>query len=358
MPFFTLWGMIYARIRLSVNFCSNIPPSQKLEPLKVFRTMPHKLPSSHSTGPRVVVTSSSFSKSNVLREELQRSFQNCFFNEQGRPLTKEADLIEFIKDADAAVVGVEHISERILDNAPNLKIISKYGVGLDNLNEALLEQRNIKLGWTGGVNRRSVAEHTLCLMLGLCRNIFSAGFKLKQSDWDKNGGWQLTGKTVGVIGGGYTGSEVIRLLEPFQCNLLVNDIIHKSELCKEFNATEASLEGVLAMSDIISLHVPLTSLTERMVNADFLRKMQPTSFLINTSRGNVVDLQALKTALQQNDIAGAALDVFLEEPPEDSELLALPNLMVTPHIAGNARESVEAMGRSAIAHLISFFKNP
>ena len=320
--------------------------------------MPHKPPSSHSTGLRVVVTSSSFSKSDVLREELQRSFQNCFFNEQGRPLTEEADLIEFIKDADAAVVGVEHISEHILDNAPNLKIISKYGVGLDNLNEALLKQRNIKLGWTGGVNRRSVAEHALCLMLGLCRNIFSAGFKLKQSDWDKNGGWQLTGKTVGIIGCGHIGSDVIKLLTPLQCTLLVYDIIEKAEFCREHNATQTNLENLIAESDIVSLHVPLTSLTAKMVDQSFLDQMKPTAYLVNTSRGNVVDQQALKTALKENAIAGAALDVFETEPPSDKEFLSLPNLMVTPHIAGNAQEAVEAMGRSAIAHLIAFFKNP
>ena len=310
-----------------------------------------------TSAPRVAVTSSSFGKSDVLRDELKRSFQNCFFNERGRPLT-EPELIDFIKNADAAVVGLEHVNANVLDHAPQLKIIAKYGVGLDNICEESLKKRNIALRWTGGVNRRSVAELTLCFMLGLCRNIFSSGFKLKQSDWDKNGGRQLTGKTVGIIGCGFTGSEVIRLLQPFQCTLLVNDIEDKSELCKKLNATETSLEDVITRSDIISLHVPLTSLTEKMVNADFLRRMQPTSFLINTSRGDVVDQQALKTALKKNEIAGAALDVFAEEPPSDKEFLSLPNLMVTPHIAGNARESVEAMGRSAIDHLIAFFKNP
>jgi D-3-phosphoglycerate dehydrogenase len=194
-------------------------------------------------------------------------------------------------------------------------------------------------------------------MLGLCRNVFSSGYSLKQSDWDKNGGQQLTERTVGIIGCGFTGSEVIRLLQPFQCTLLVNDIEDKSELCKKLNATETSLEDVISRSDLISLHVPLTSLTEKMVNADFLRRMQPTSFLINTSRGNVVDQQALKAALKKNELAGAALDVFAEEPPSDKEFLSLPSLMVTPHIAGNAREAVEAMGLSAIAHLISFFKH-
>jgi D-3-phosphoglycerate dehydrogenase len=318
--------------------------------------MPNNSLNSHLSEPKVAVTSSSFGQSNVLREELKKSFQNCFFNELGRPLT-ELEMIEFIKDADAAVVGTEIMTENVLNHAPRLKIISKYGVGLDNIDKNLLEKHGISLGWTGGVNRRSVAELTLCFMLGLCRNIFSTGFKLKQSTWEKNGGFQLTGKTIGIIGCGYTGSEIIRLLRPFQCNLLICDIIDKSKFCKDENATELPLEDVAARSDIISIHVPLTSLTKGMVDANFLAQMKSSAFLINTSRGGVVEQQALKESLKVNRIAGAALDVFSEEPPNDHELLSLSNLMVTPHIAGNAQESVEAMGRSAIGHLISYFKN-
>jgi phosphoglycerate dehydrogenase-like enzyme len=318
--------------------------------------MPNNSLNSHLPEPKIAITSSSFGQSHVLREELKKSFQNCFFNELGRPLN-ELEIIELIKDADAAVVGTEIITENVLNHAPRLKIISKYGVGLDNIDKELLERHNIFLGWTGGINRRSVAELTLCFMLGLCRNIFVAGFKLKQSTWEKNGGYQLTGKTIGIIGCGYTGSEVIRLLRPFECNLLICDIIDKSNFCKEESAIELPLEDVIARSNIISIHVPLTSLTKGMVNANLLAQMKSNAFLINTSRGDIVDQQALKESLKANRIAGAALDVFSEEPPNDQELLGLPNLMVTPHIAGNAQESVEAMGRSAINHLVSFFKN-
>ena len=306
--------------------------------------------------PLIVVASSSFSKSAFLREEIEKKFSNIVFNELGRALS-EPELIKFLKDADAVIIGLEPINDRILAQASRLKIVSKYGVGLDNIDEDSLKRRNIFLGWTGGINRRSAAELTLCFMLGLCRNIFSTGFKLKTTEWEKNGGWQLTGKTVGIIGCGHIGSEVIRLLEPFQCKVLVNDIVDKSKFCEEFNATESSLENVIASSDLISLHLSLTSLTEGMVDANFLHQMKPTSFLVNTSRGGVVDQKALKEALKASKIAGAALDVFAEEPPVDQEFLSLPNLMVTPHIAGNARESVEAMGRSAINHLLSFFKD-
>ena len=305
--------------------------------------------------PKVAVTSISFGKSTALREELLRVFPNSVFNESGQRLSGRA-LIEFIGDAAAAIVGVETINDSVLKNTPALKIISKYGVGLDSIDQASLKNRNISLGWTGGVNRRSVSELTLGFMLGLCRNIFRSGFKLKNTEWDKGGGHQLSGITIGIIGCGHIGSDVARLLSPFGCALLVRDIVDKSDFCREQGAVEVSLDEVIEKSDIISLHVPLTELTRQMVNENFLRRMKATAFLVNTCRGEVVDQEALKNALSQKIIAGAALDVFAEEPPTDAEFLSLPNLMVTPHIGGNAREAVGAMGRSAIDHLIAFFK--
>jgi D-3-phosphoglycerate dehydrogenase len=304
--------------------------------------------------PKIAVTSISFGKSAALREELLSIFPNSIFNESGQRLSGK-ELIEFIGDADAAIVGTETIDDSILKHTPALKIISKYGVGLDSIDQESLKRRNIFLGWTGGVNQRSVSELTLCFMLGLCRNVFGSGFKLKHSDWDKNGGHQLSAKTVGIIGCGYIGSDVVRLLSSFGCTLLVRDIVDKSDFCLEQGAVEANLDNLIEKSDIISLHVPLTDLTRQMVNADFLQRMKSTAFIVNTCRGEVVDQEALKDALSQKIIAGAALDVFVEEPPSDADFLSLPNLMVTPHIGGNTRESVQAMGRSAINHLVAFF---
>jgi len=309
-----------------------------------------------SYGPRVAVTSTSFGKSAILRKELKRVFPNCYFNERGQPYSGTA-LINFLKDADAAVVGTESITDQVLSQANKLKIISKYGVGLDNIDQMSLKKRNIALGWTGGVNRRSVSELTLCFMLGLCRNIFTSGYSLKNSKWEKEGGWQLSGKTVGIIGCGYIGSDVIKLLEPLECKILVYDLVDKSEFCKEHNAIQTNLKNLTANSDIISIHVPLTALTREMINKKFINQMQTTAYLINTSRGGIVSQNDLKNALIMNKIAGAALDVFAEEPPSDDDFLLLPNLMVSPHIGGNAKEAIEAMGRSAINHLVSFFEN-
>ena len=213
----------------------------------------------------------------------------------------------------------------------------------------------VKFSWTEGVNSLSVAEMTLCFMIGLCHNTFSKGFALKQNHWQKDGGFQLTGKTVGIIGCGNVGSQVVRLLSPFQCSVLVMDIVDKKPFCREHGATVANLDEVIEQSDILTLHVPLTDKTYNLIDNTVLLQMKPTAFLINTSRGEVVDQPALKMSLMQGIIAGAALDVFAQEPPTDTEFLTLSNLMVTPHLGGNTLEAVESMGQSAIGHLKEFF---
>ncbi len=193
-------------------------------------------------------------------------------------------------------------------------------------------------------------------MLGLFRNVFQSAFKLKNTRWEKDGGQQLTGKTIGIVGCGHIGSDLIKLLTPFKCSLLVNDIVDKSQFCLNHGAIQTNIETLVSESNLISLHVPLTTLTKDMVDEKFLSKMKSDAYLINTSRGGVVNEKELKKALEQKRIAGAAIDVFAEEPPSDEKFIKLPNLASTPHIGGNAREAVEAMGLSAIDHLTAFFK--
>jgi len=303
---------------------------------------------------KIAVTPPAFCKSDLNRHELTRLFPNTTFNEKDRYLS-ELELIDFLQDAEGAIIGRDPVNENVLESLPKLRIIAKYGVGLDNIDQDVLKRHQVKFGWTEGVNSLSVAELTLGFMIGLCHNTFSRGFALKQSLWNKDGGFQLTGKTVGVIGCGHVGSEVVRLLSPFKCRILVRDIVDKKSFCKDHGATVASLDEVIEKSDVLTLHVPLTDATDNLINETALRRMQPTVFLINTSRGEVVDQSALKMSLQKGMIAGAALDVFAPEPPTDTEFLSLPNLMVTPHLGGNTLEAVESMSQSAIKHLKEFF---
>ncbi len=303
----------------------------------------------------IVVTSPSFSKHPVLQKEILKYFPNAKLNLEGTRFDKDS-FIEFVKDADAVIVGLESVDGYVLSRLPKLKIISKYGVGLNNIDLYECEKRGIAIGWSGGVNRLSVAEMTLGYMLMLCRNLYLTSNQLKSGKWNKDGGFQLSGKSVGIIGVGYIGKELVRLLQPFGCNILVNDIVNQNEYYKSMGLTECSKEQIYREADIVTLHVPLDSETENMIDMAVFQKMKSTAFVINSARGGIINEHDLKLAIADGMIAGAAIDAYVEEPPSDKELISLPNLICTPHIGGNAIEAVEAMGMSAIKHLKEYFK--
>lgn len=307
--------------------------------------------------PLIKVTSPSFSKNPVLAAELAALPVRSVLNTSGKRYRGKA-LIDYLADADGAIVGLEKITADVLDRCPRVKIIAKYGVGLDNLDRDACRDRGIAVGWTPGVNKRSVAEMVVGQMIGLSRNLFTHSRLLAGGDWLKEGGRQFSNLTVGIVGLGHIGRELVRLLQPFGCRLLGNDILDRASFAREHRVQIVDKEELFYRSDIVTLHVPLTAATGHLINARTLRLMQPEAFLVNTSRGGVVDQQALKAALREGCLAGAAIDVYEEEPPTDRSLLSLPNLICTPHIAGNAPEAINAMGRSALRHLERFYKPP
>ena len=302
----------------------------------------------------IVVTSPSFSKNKTLQDEIYRYFPNVKLNLEGKRFNQE-ELIEYIKEADAIIVGLEPINKEVLEKCPNLKIISKYGVGLNNIDLKECKRKDIKIGWSGGVNRLSVAEMTLGFMLMLSRNLFITTNLHKNGTWKKDGGFELSGKTIGIIGVGHIGKEIVRLLKPFRCNILVNDIIDQDRYYKENNLKKASKEDIFKTCDIVTIHTPYNDETKNMVDLDVLKTMKKTAYILNTARGGIINEQDLKYALQNGIIAGAAIDVYTKEPPNDKELINLPNLICTPHIGGNSAEAVEAMGMSAIKHIKKFY---
>ena len=304
--------------------------------------------------PKIVVTSIAFSQNEVLVTKIKSIFPNVILNTDGIRFTSDK-LIKYLKDADAAIVGLDKIDSNILVNSKKLKIISKFGVGLDNINIKDCEKQNVAIGWTGGVNRTSVAEMALGFMLMFSRNLYMTSNQLKDGNWNKSGGFQLSSKTIGIIGVGYIGKELIRLLEPFGCKILVNDIIEQDDYYKNNSLIKSTKEDIYLNSDIVTIHTPLNKDTDNMIALDILKIMKKSAYLLNTARGGIVNEEDLKYALENNIIAGAAIDAYIEEPPTDMEFLKLPNLICTPHIGGNAKEAVKAMGISAIEHLENYF---
>jgi len=307
-----------------------------------------------SNYPLIKVTSRSFSKHPILKNEILSVFKNTVFNTDG-PETGLKNIEEYLIDADGVILGLEKLDFNTMTNLKKLKIISKYGVGIDNVDLDAAHKLGIKIGWTGGINKRSVSEQALSFMIGLSRNLFKSNIQLKNGIWNKDGGVQLTNKCVGIIGCGHIGTDLIKLLQPFNVKILVNDLTSKDAIVDKYNLKQVSKDELLLNSDIVSIHVPLTEDTFHMVDEEFLGKMKKTAFLINTSRGAVINQKLLKASILNENIAGAALDVYEIEPPNDSEFLNLPNLITTPHIGGNSNEAILNMGRSAILHLKNYF---
>ena len=304
---------------------------------------------------KIGVTSPSFSKSDVLRAELESSFSNVVYNTEGVKLDGDG-LVKFSEDCEALIVGLDVVDEAILRALPRLKFISKYGVGLDGIDLDACKSYGVEVGWTGGVNKRSASEMVLGFMITLIRNMYPTSLDLRSNIWNKNGGRLLSGKTVGIIGFGNIGSDLAGLLGPFGCEILVNDIVDVDELAKPLNVIVCDKPKIYGESDVITVHTPLTPLTRNMIAAEEMSAMKNGVILINAARGGIINESDLYDALCSGKVASAAIDAYDKEPPFESPLLSLPNVFSTPHTGGNAVEAVLAMGRSAISHLCERFK--
>ena len=303
-----------------------------------------------NTTDKVAVCSRSFSRNAVLRATLLERYSHVTFNESGRQLEGD-DLVEFLRGHDKAITALERIDDYVLSRLPELKIIGKYGVGLDMIDLKAMRQHGKRLGWTSGVNRRSAAELALAFAIVMLRHVPAANREVLSGTWRQHMGGLLSGRTVGIIGCGNIGKDLVKLLQPFGCPVLVNDIREYNDFYAEYGIEAVSLETLLARADMVTLHVPLDDSTRGILTKERIALMKPTAVLINAARGDLVDEVALKRALIEKKIAAAAFDVFSVEPPQDTELLNLPNFLATPHIGGSAEEAILAMGQAAIQGL-------
>lgn len=299
---------------------------------------------------RIAVCSRSFSRHPVLRQELLARFPNSVFNDLGQEFNSE-QLVGFLAGAEQAIVGLEKITYDVLSRLPELKLISKYGVGLDSLELEAFEKLQVKLAWQGGVNKRSVSELALGHMLSALRNLAELQQLVKAGGWNNKTGRELSGQCVGLVGFGHVGQDLALLLQNFGCRLLATDLLDKSKTAARLGVKMVSLEELFASADIVSLHIPLNAANRHLISEKYLSLMGPNSLLINTARGGLVDEAALFKLLSIKKIGAAAFDVLELEPPKDNVLLTLDNFFTSPHIGGSTAESILAMGRAAIAGL-------
>ena len=295
----------------------------------------------------LVIASRSFSKHPILRKEILKRYPDAKFNDEGLSLNGSS-LIEFLQGYEKAITALEVIDEKILSELPDLKVIGIYGVGLDMLDLSAMKKFGVKLGWKGGVNKRSVSELVVSFAVYLLRRVVFANTEVRNGKWYQVKGRQLSNCTVGIIGCGHVGKDLVKLLKPFNCNILVHDILDFKDFYQENSITPVGIEELIQKSDIVTLHLPLDISTKNIISRDRLQMLKKDAILINLARGGLVDEDALKQILLENKIAGAALDVFSIEPPADAEFALMDNVLITPHIGGSSEEAILAMGMAAI----------
>jgi D-3-phosphoglycerate dehydrogenase len=298
----------------------------------------------------VAVASRSFSKNRRLRDELGARYASIRWNSTDRVLAGQ-ELVDFLRGHERAITGLDRLDAHVFSAVPELRLVSKYGVGLDMIDLDAARRHGVSVRWTPGVNRQAVAELTIAFMLALSRRIVPLAVEMRDGGWRQPGGRQISSAVVGIVGCGHVGQQVARLCRAFGAEVIANDIRSYDDFYRAHAVTGVDLQTLLARSDFVTLHVPLDASTRDLIGARELASMKPTAFLINAARGGIVDESALTSALIDARLAGAAFDVFATEPPINSELLRLPNFLGTPHIGGSTDEAVLAMGRAAIAGL-------
>ncbi len=294
----------------------------------------------------IAVTSRSFSRHPVLRAELLDRYSDVAFNDEGLSLAGD-ELVAFLQGKTKAITALERIDDSILSRLPELRVISKVGVGVDMIDTDAVERHGVRLSWTPGTNSRSVAELVVGLAIALLRGIVPASAAVRDGAWQQQKGSTLSGRTVGIVGLGSVGADLATLLGAFDCRILAFDAVRREAPGVE----HVDLDELLRESDVVSLHLGLDDSTRGILDRARLELLRPHAVLINTARGGLVDEDALAELLASGKIAGAAFDVFGVEPPGDSALLRLPNFIATPHIGGSTEEAILAMGRAAIAGL-------
>jgi D-3-phosphoglycerate dehydrogenase len=251
-----------------------------------------------------------------------------------------------IADADGLIVrSATRVTAELLDKAGRLRVVGRAGVGVDNVDMDAATHRGVLVMNTPGGNAVSVAEHTFALMLALARSVPQSNAAIQAGRWEKSStGMELRGKTLGLVGLGRVGTEVARRARALEMKVLAYDPYVTQAAARELDVELIPLEDLLRRSDVVSLHTALSPVTEKIINAETLAKMKRGARLINCARGELIDEAALAEALRSGHLAGAAVDTFAQEPPENSPLIGLPHLIATPHIAGATAEAQEEVG--------------
>lgn len=298
---------------------------------------------------RVLVTPTSFGKGDPgLVAELESAVGEVVYNTTGHPLAS-AELRTLLPGCHGFIAGLDTVDRAALEAADVLRVIARYGAGVDRVDLSAAREKGIVVTTTPGANAVSVAELAIGLMLALARQIPAADAATRAGGWPRLNGVSLEGKVVGLLGLGAIGRQVASRLQGWDCTVAAYDPQADAAFAAAHNVALLPLDALLARADFLSLHLPATPATRGMVDAAFLARMKPGAFLVNTSRGELVVEADLAAALHSGFLRGAALDAFAAEPPgADNPLFTLPQVIATPHTGAHTDGAVRAMGRGAL----------
>ena len=306
--------------------------------------------------PTILITSTSFGKKiKGPLETLQSKGYELKLNDLGRPMTPE-ELIERLDGYEGCIAGLDHFTADVLGKSKQLRILARYGAGVDRVDLQAAADAGIMVTNTPVANSDSVADLAVGLMLAVARNIPAADRTVREGGWSNMYGVSLAGKTVGLVGCGRIGRRVADRVRGFRCRVIAVDPALDAATAAEAQVELVSLDALLAASDFISLHLPANEQTRGCISTEQFRRMKPSAILVNTARGEVIDEPALLAALRDGEIRGAGLDAHAEEPPDPSRYEGLDNVVLTPHMGAYTEDALINMADGAVENLCAFFE--
>ncbi len=306
---------------------------------------------------RILVTPTSISpdRPGPALEKLQAFTSDLRFNPFGRKLT-ESELIELIQDCDGLLVSLDPVSAKVIEASPKLKVISRYGAGYDTVDLAAASRLGIKVTNTPGANAVSVAELAFGMLIALARQFPVLDKAVRANLWPRLEGTEIRGNTLGIIGLGRIGKLMAGFASSFGMRVLANDLVPDLDFCQRLGIESVSKVRINQEADFISYHLPLTPLSKHLVNRAALEEMKDGVILVNTARGGIFAEDDVYQALKSGKIRGLGIDVYQQEPAENSPFTEFPNVIMTPHAGAHTAAAAENMAMTSVANLLQVLK--
>lgn len=307
---------------------------------------------------KILVTPTSFLKpvNAEAKAKLEAFADEIVYNDLGRPLQAK-EILERLDGVDGYIAGLDYITADVIEKAPaSLKVISRYGAGVDRVDMDAAVKKGVKVTNTPGTNSVAVCELAFALMLCAARNVPKLHTAVEKGEWPRSQGIELRGKTLGIVGMGAIGKNLATRAKAFGMTVNAYDPYFDEAFAKENGIGRMDLDEVLTTSDFISLHVPLNDSTRHMIDAAKIAQMKDGAVVINTARGGIIDEQAAADAVKSGKLGGLGLDAFEQEPLIDSPLKGLDNVIFTPHTGAHTAEAVSGMGSMAVDNAIAVLK--